>query len=261
MNSIALPSLTNLDSLWLFMAAFVAGGLNAVAGGGSFITFPTLIFTGIPPIVANASNNTAMWIAALASARAYRRELDLGQKSLQILSITSLIGGAIGSISLLYTSPAFFSRLIPYLLLLATCVFIFGESFKKWLQSLDVRSNSPPPLIYLVIAQLAIAIYGGFFGAGAGILMLATLTLSGIQDIHKMNAYKMWLGICINGIAIIPFMFAHSIAWYPAIIMGVGGSLGGYIIARFARKVSPQILRRAISIVAVSMTVYFFIRG
>jgi uncharacterized protein len=256
------PSLTYLNSLGLFTTAFVAGGLNAVAGGGSFITFPMLIFTGVSPIAANATNNTALWVASLASAGAYRRDLDIDRRTMLILSITSLVGGLLGSIALLYTAPDIFKNLIPYLLLFATCVFIFGEAFKKWLQSFSQTSSpKPPPLVYLVIAQLFISIYGGFFGAGIGILMLATLTFFNLKNIHAMNALKTFLGACINGIAIVPFLFAGIIAWHQAILMAVGGCLGSYIIASFARKVSPQIIRRFVSIVAIGMTVYFFVRG
>jgi uncharacterized protein len=256
------PSLTYLNSLLLFATAFIAGGLNAVAGGGSFISFPTLIFTGVSPIAANATNNTALWVAGLASAGAYRRDLDIDRQSMLILSIVSLAGGLIGSIALLYTSPDVFKKLIPYLLFLATVVFIFGESFKQWLQSFrQVSLNRSIPLAYLVFAQLLISIYGGFFGAGIGILMLATLTFFNIKNIHAMNALKSFLATCINGIAIVPFLFAGIIAWQQAILMAVGGALGGYFIANFARQIPSVIVRRFVSIVAISMTTYFFIRG
>ncbi|WP_373543364.1 sulfite exporter TauE/SafE family protein [Chamaesiphon sp.] len=253
---------THLNGLLLFTTAFIAGGLNAVAGGGSFISFPTLIFTGVSPIVANATNNTALWVASLASAGAYRRELDVERRTMLILSIVSLVGGLLGSILLLYTSGDVFKKLIPYLLLLGTIVFIFGESFKQWLQSLNrLDSSKSPRLIYLVITQLVVAIYGGFFGAGIGILMLASLTFFNIKNIHAMNALKTWLATCINGIAIVPFLFAGIIAWHQAILMAVGGAIGGYVMANFSRQIPSQIIRRFISIVAISMTTYFFIHG
>ncbi len=262
MSQLALPSLTLFNSLLLFGTAFLAGGLNAVAGGGSFITFPMLIFTGVAPIAANATNNTAMWVAALASVGAYRQDLNVERQLLIILSITSLVGGMLGSIALLYTASDIFKQLIPYLLLIATSVFILGEPLKKWSQTFNGKSaTAHPSLINLVIIQLVIAIYGGFFGAGIGILMLAGLTLSGIKNINTMNALKAFLGSCINGIAIVPFVFAGAIVWQQAILMSVGGSLGSYLAARFARKLRPQIVRRFVAIVAISMTVYFFVRG
>jgi uncharacterized protein len=256
------PPITYLNGFLLFATAFIAGGLNAVAGGGSFISFPTLIFTGVSPIAANATNNTALWVASLASAGAYRQDLDVDRRTMLILSGVSLCGGLLGSILLLYTSADVFKKLIPYLLLLATVVFIGGESLKQWLQSFE-RADAPKslPLVYLVVIQLVVAIYGGFFGAGIGILMLASLTFFNLRNIHAMNALKTWLGTCINGIAIIPFLFAGIIAWHQTSIMAIGGALGGYFIANFARRIPSIIIRRFVSIVAISMTTYFFIRG
>ena len=256
-------NLTLVHSLLLFSTAFIAGSLNAVAGGGSFITFPTLIFTGISPITANATNNTALWIAAMASAGAYRHNLHIPLRQLLILCITSLIGGGIGSVILLYTSADMFKQLLPYLLLSATLIFTFSEPLKMWLQFQSKKSSESqsPPLLILVIAQLAISIYGGFFGAGLGILMLATLSFLGIKNIHTMNAFKSFLGSCINGIAIFPFMFAGLIAWHQAILMAVGGSLGGYLCAHYARRLDPRFVRIFVIVVGFSMTTYFFIRG
>ena len=255
-------NLTLVHSLLLFSTAFIAGSLNAVAGGGSFITFPTLIFTGVSPIIANATNNTALWIAAMASAGAYRHNLHIPRRQLLILCITSLIGGGIGSVILLYTSADMFKQLLPYLLLSATLIFTFSEPLKMWLQFQSKKSSSEsPPLLILVIAQLAISIYGGFFGAGLGILMLATLSFLGIKNIHTMNAFKSFLGSCINGIAIFPFMFAGLIAWHQAILMAVGGSLGGYLCAHYAQRLDPHLVRIFVIFVGFSMTTYFFIRG
>lgn len=248
--------LTLVHAILLFSAAFLAGGLNSVAGGGSFITFPTLIFSGISPIVANATNNTAIWVATLSSAGAYRKDLGIGRRELLLLGGTSLVGGIIGSIALLYTSADVFKQLIPYLLLFATLVFALSQPLNRWL-----KTQTAPPLINLMLAQLAIAIYGGFFGAGLGILMLATLAFMGIKSIHSMNALKTVLGSCINGIAIVPFVFAGVIDWQITILMAVGGALGGYFCAYYARQLDPQLIRRVVLIVAVSMTIYFFVHG
>ncbi len=262
MNQIVPPVLTYASGILLFITSFIAGGLNAVAGGGSFITFPTLIFTGVSPIVANATNTTAMWVASFASVGAYRRDFAVKRQVLVVLSITSLVGGMLGSIALLYISPDIFKKLIPYLLLLATGIFIFGESLKQWLQSFTKTADpQPPKLLYLVIAQLVIAIYGGFFGAGAGILMLAALTFFGFEGMNNINALKAFLGTCLNGISVILFIFAGLITWPQTILMSVGGALGGYVIAYFSRKIPPQVIHRFVSIVAVSMTTYFFING
>lgn len=257
-----LYNLTLLNSFFLFIAAFIAGGLNAVAGGGSFITFPTLIFTGIPPIAANATNNTALWIATIASVGGYRHNLNIPKKQLLLLCITSLIGGIIGSVILLYTSANFFKKLIPYLLLSATLLFTFSEPLKKWLQNKSLKTNlDEPPLLMVIISQLAISIYGGFFGAGVGILMLASLSFLGIKNIHTMNGFKSFLGGCINGIAIIPFMFAGVIVWPQTLLMAIGSSLGAYLSASYSTKLEPGLVKRFVIFVGFAMTTYFFIRG
>jgi uncharacterized protein len=254
MNSIEI-----VNALLLFATAFLAGGLNAVAGGGSFITFPTLIFMGMNPIAANATNNTALWVASLASAGAYRQDLGIARRELWLLCGVSLIGGAIGSICLLYTPSEVFKRSIPYLLLFASIIFTFGGAIKAGLMRLcQTTVNPAPSLVGLLVVQFAISVYGGFFGAGMGILMLATLTFLGINNIHSTNALKAFLGSCINGIAIVPFIFAGVINWQQAIVMALGGAIGGYTIARYARKVAPSKIRTLVSIVAFGMTAYFF---
>jgi uncharacterized membrane protein YfcA len=253
------PSLTLVNTGLLFGTAFIAGGLNAVAGGGSFLTFPTLIFTGMPPIAANATNNPALWLGAIASAGAYRKDLNIQKRNLWILGLTSLIGGALGALLLLYTSPDVFQRLIPYLLLFATLVFTFGDVIKARFQLQS--ETTTPPLLNLALAQFAIAVYGGFFGAGLGILMLATLSFLGIKNMHSMNAFKVFLGSCINGIAIIPFILAGIIVWYQAILMAVEACLGGYLTAHYARQLKPQFIRKFVILVAFTMTAYFFIHG
>jgi uncharacterized protein len=259
---IAIPPLTYFNGLLLFTTAFIAGGLNAVAGGGSFITFPMLIFTGVSPIVANATNTTAMWAGSLSSVGAYRRDFAIEPHVLISLTIASVVGGMLGSIALLYTSADVFRKLIPYLLLLATCVFIFGDACKQWLQSLDLKKSAQSTQLgYLVTVQLAIAIYGGFFGAGAGILMLAALTLFSFKDMNTINALKSFLGTCFNGIAVILFIIAGLVTWPQAILMSIGSSLGGYLLARLARKIPAKIIRQFVSIVAIAMTTYFFIHG
>ncbi|WNZ27050.1 sulfite exporter TauE/SafE family protein [Leptolyngbya sp. NK1-12] len=261
-----IPPLTLFNAVLLFSTAFFASGLNAIAGGGSFITFPVLIFTGVPPITANATNNTAIWFGVLGSVRAYRQDFGIPRNQLVLLCGISLIGSVIGSVALLFTSAAIFDQLIPYLLLLATLIFLFGEPLRSWLQRHRLqryRLQQPRPASRstLALVQLAIAIYGGFFGAGLGILMLAAFTLLGFKNIHTMNAFKTFLGSCINGIAIVPFVFAGIIAWQQAILMAVGSLLGGYFSAYYARRLDPRWVRRFVSAVAVSMTIYFFVRS
>jgi uncharacterized protein len=262
MSLISIPKLTHLNAFFLFAVSCVAGGLNAVAGGGSFLSFPALIFTGMSPIVANATNTTAMSVSALASVGAYRGDFAQDRRSLTMLSIVSIFGGAIGSIVLLYTAADFFRKLLPYLLLLATIVFIFGDTLKQCLQSRrqEVMTGSTQ-FSQLLVVQLIISIYGGFFGAGAGILMLAAMTFFDVKNIHNMNALKMFLGTCMNGAAVVLFVVAGLVAWPQAVLMAIGGSVGGYAIARFARQIPAIVIRRFVAIIAIGMTIYFFVRG
>ena len=248
----------------LFGAAVIAGAINSVAGGGSFISFPALIFTGVNPISANATNNTALWLGTFASVGAYRDELLNRKRQLFIFGGVSLLGGLLGSVLLLYTSASFFSRLIPYLLLSATLLFTFSSLITKWLQvrlpKWSNPSSSSPPVGVLIL-QLFIAVYGGFFGGGMGILMLATLSVMGLGTIHTMNAFKSFLATCINGIAVIPFVIAGVVVWYQALLMSVGAIIGGYVGGLYAQKLNPILVKRFVILLGFTMTVYFFVKG
>src|SRR5215471_6049481 len=204
----------------LFIAAILGGTLNSVAGGGSFIVFPALIFTGVPPINANATNTVALWPGSVASTSAYRKELATqNRKLLLVLSAASLVGGVFGAILLLRTPPMTFVHLIPYLLLLATLLFTFSGPITTWLRKFTKPKDepnetlSPLALSGLALSQLIIAIYGGYFGGGIGILMLATLGMMGMDNIHEMNAMKTLLQASINGVAVITFIIAGAVVW------------------------------------------------
>ena len=243
----------------LFLAAAVGGALNSVAGGGSFIAFPALLFAGVAPVVANATNTVALWPAGLASAFAYRREVPGSRKVLVLLSIASLIGGTAGAILLLKTSESAFVRLIPWLLLVATSLFTFGKRMTSRFASTG-DDASPRTLAIVAVVQTVIALYGGYFGGGMGILMLATLSLIGMTNIHSMNALKTILGAIINGAAVVLFVIARAVDWTPGVVMVIGGIFGGYAGAALARRVDPKRVRVFVVIVAWSMTVYFFVR-
>lgn len=256
-------SQTLCQFLLLFSCAIVAGILNGIAGGGSFIAFPALIFTGVEPLAANATNNAALWIGTLASVGAYRSELSTQRRKLVMLSITSLIGGVLGSVVLLITPQTLFTKLIPYLLLLATLLFTFSKPLTTWLRARNQkRTNTESlPMPGILLLQLIIATYGGFFGGGMGILMLATLAVMGIESIHTMNAFKTLLATCINGVALIPFIIAGVIAWPQAFLMSIGALLGGYWSVYYVRRLKPEWVRYFVIGVGCSMTVYFFVRG
>ena len=266
----------------LFIAAILAGALNSVAGGGSFISFPTLLFTGVPSIAANATNTVALWPGSLASIPPYRKDLTHERRELIIFSIVSVIGGVLGAIILLGTPQALFSAMIPWLLLIATLIFAFGNNIAQWLRqrraqtqdtqvvSDDVdttedtdaspRKVSTGALVTTVIIQFVISLYGGFFGGGIGIMMLAGFALLGMRNIHEMNALKVVLASIINGVAIIAFAIAGAIYWPQALLMVVGSVIGGYAGAALAHQVPPKYVRWFAIAVGLIISAYFFIR-
>lgn len=235
------------------VAALAAGAMNSVAGGGSFLSFPALLFAGVPAISANATNNAAMWVGTIGSARGYREEVAAHRALLFPVICASVAGSLIGACLLLVTPQALFERMIPWLLLFATLIFAASPRL--------VRVKDPPHHApWQLAAQFAVAIYGGYFGAGMGILMLAVLAFSGLPSFNAQNAIKNVLAFSINGVALIPFVAARVIDWRFAVPMAAIALLGGYFGARFFRRV-PQPLARAIVIVIGSaMTIVFFVR-
>lgn len=247
--------------LFLLTASLLAGIVNGVAGGGGLIAFPALLISGVPAINANATNAAALWFGTVSSTVAYRREFSSKLQLLLLLSCVSIVGGIFGSYLLLHTSSAKFSALIPYLMLIATLLFIFSQPLIKWLNKRN--QNSEPirlPLTVILPLQLAIATYSGYFGGGSGILMLALLNFTGLQNIHTINAYKSWLATCINAAAILHFTFANKIFWFEAIVMALGAIIGAYSSAYLARKIHPLWIRSFIIAVSLSMTCYLFIQ-
>lgn len=259
--------MTFLQGLALFIAAMLGGALNSVAGGGSFITLPTLIFTGVPSKIANATSTVALWPGSAASVGAYRKELvKQNPTRLLVLGITSLVGGLLGALLLLGTSQNTFVQLLPYLLLLATVLFAISGPITTRLRAraadratTQTNQVSWRTLSIIALLQLIIAIYGGYFGGGIGILMLATLGFMGMENIHEMNAVKTVLQTIINGIAVIAFIIAGAVVWLQAIIMIAGAIVGGFTTASFARRLDPRIVRGFVILVGISMTIYFFL--
>lgn len=251
------------QAVMLFGVAAIAGALNSVAGGGSFLSFPALVLTGVPPIQANATNTAALWPGTLASVGAYRNELR-GQNSRMLLPLmaTGLTGALIGAFVLLNTPQKTFLRLIPYLLAGATIIFAMSGRITAWVRerSHHVRNQTKLAVVGSALLQLCIAVYIGFFGAGAGILMLAMLAIMGIESIHTMNAYKTVLATTCNGIALIPFFWAHAIYWPQALLMLTGASLGGYYGAYFAQKMDPRHVRWMVIAIGAGMAAYFFVK-
>ncbi len=243
------------------IAAFAAGAVNSVAGGGTFFSFPALLAVGVPPVVANASNSVSLWPGSLAGAWAFRRELKRFSRSLPILSVVALIGGIAGGLLLLATSNAAFAMLIPWLLLVATVLFAFSAQIsaliKKWKPTpagVDERHIGPGGYLF----QLVVSVYGGFFGAGMGILMIAALAIQGFKDVHEINALKNWLSAVIYSVAVATFVIADAVSWPHTLIMLVTATIGGYSGAAVARKLPAIWLRRFIIAVGGLLTLYYF---
>jgi uncharacterized protein len=228
--------------------------MNSVAGGGSFLSFPALLFAGVPAISANATNNAAMWVGTIGSARGYREEVVAHRTLLLPVVCASVAGSLIGACLLLATPQVLFQRLIPWLLLFATIVFAASPRIAG-------RTNAAPRhKPWQIALQFIVAIYGGYFGAGMGILMLAILAFSGLPSFNAQNAIKNVLSVSINGVALVPFVVARIVDWRFALPMALIALLGGYFGARFFRRV-PQPLSRALVVaIGTAMTIVFFVR-
>ena len=262
-------------TFFLFAAAFVGGALNAVAGGGSFIGLPMLIFSGVPAVSANATNTLALWPASISSAWAYRRELSVARAWVTRLGAVSLAGGILGGLLLVGTSDAAFLRLLPWLLLVAAVTFSFGSTLQRMFarqhpageaakHPAGEAAKHPTALdtqhLLVLFLQFLISVYGGYFGGGMGIMTLATLAIAGMTDMHEMNAVKSVLAVLINGVALAEFIALGAIAWAPGIIMVAGGIAGGYVGAATARRVDQRYVRALVMVIAWGMTIYFFLQ-
>jgi uncharacterized protein len=241
----------------LLAIAVVSGAMNAVAGGGSFLSFPALLLVGVPPIQANATNTIALWPGVLGSIGAYRNELrdEEARHVLIPLLSTGLFGGLLGAITLLITPQHTFLHLIPWLLLGATLLFAFSRQITAAL-----RPHGKPAMTTkgAAAAQFFVAFYIGYFGAGAGILMMALLALLGLTNIHRINAYKTVQAAVCNGIAILAFISKGVIYWKHAGVMVVGATFGGYFAAHFAQKMKQQHVRWIVISIGAGMSAYFF---
>lgn len=250
------------EIILLFCAALLGGAVNSVAGGGGFIAFPALLFTGMPSINANATNTVALWPGTLASTGAYRKALsaDLLKRILPLIVITFL-GSIFGSTLLLKTRQSTFDHMVPWLLLGATVLFSFSGKVTAWINRHHTESGpSLGRVVGITLLQLCAAIYIGYFGAGVGIVMLALLSMMGMENIHSMNGLKTLLATCGNAVAVIVFIFAHAVFWPQALLMVVGAALGGYAGAWFAQKMDPKSVRYVVITIGYSMTTYFFWR-
>ncbi|HEX7645963.1 MAG TPA: sulfite exporter TauE/SafE family protein [Noviherbaspirillum sp.] len=241
------------------IAAFGAGAMNAVAGGGTFLSFPALLAVGVLPVTANASNSVALTPASLSGAWAYRKELARYKRYLIPMGIVSFIGGIGGGLLLLVTKDATFSKLIPWLLLFATVLFTFSSRISAFLRRDHVhKEHKPRNSIGLLVGQTIVSIYGGFFGAGMGILMIASLAMAGHEDVHEINAIKNLLSAIVYSVTVLTFVLAGAVSWPHTLIMLATATLGGFWGATVARKIPALWLRRFIITVGFGLTIFYF---
>lgn len=245
-----------LDLLILIIAGFCAGVLNTIAGGGTFLTLPALVFTGVPPVAANATSAIAVFPGYLSGALGFRQELRaFDTKQLIRLTAVTLAGGLVGSVLLLVSSDKAFSLVVPFLLLAATLAFLFGDQLKKWAAG---KGKAIPP--YGASGLFAISVYGGYFNGGLGIVLLALFALWGMRNIHQMNGLKNGLSFALSAISVATFSIAGLVVWYQAVVMMIASMIGGYAGAPIARRIPVPVLRLFIACIGFSMSAVFFWR-
>ena len=247
----------------LFLAAMVAGAINSVAGGGTLISFPSLVAFGEPEIISNATNTAAMWPGSLSSALGYRKDTSVERALLIMLAIPSLVGGLLGAVILVITPAETFRHVVPFLILFATLLLASRDTLARRLSNNPTGGDSVTTLgrIWGVLFQLFVATYGGYFGAGIGILMLGSFSLMGMRDIHKMNAIKTPLATIINITAFFFFALKGLVVWPLAILMSAGAIIGGYGGARSAKRVNPRLVHYCVVAIGLLVSSWLFIKS
>ena len=244
------------DTLMMLAAGFFGGMLNAVAGGGTFITFPALVASGVPVVMANATSTVAALPGYLAAAIGFRHDIAKIERHLVIrLTLWTLLGGTIGSCLLLVSSNKAFAALVPFLLLAATSIFIWGARVREWAAQ---HRNMVVP--FGAGTMVPVAIYGGYFNGGLGIVLLALFALWGMTNLNQMNGLKSWLSFALSVISFVIFAIGGQVAWLPAAVMSIGTILGGYLGAPVARRIPVPWLRALIATIGFGMTALFFWR-
>jgi uncharacterized protein len=243
-------------------AAFAAGMINSIAGGGTLVSFPALLWVGRDPILANATSTVALWPASLAGAYGFRSELKGESRTLMLFTAPSLLGGVLGALLLLRTPSEMFGRLVPFLILFATLLLAAQEPISRRLRRGREETHEPTRAWWAgaLVFQFLVGVYGGYFGAGIGILMLAVLGLMGFTDIYRMNALKNLLAICINGVAAVCFVASGAVIWSDVLVMLPAAIAGGYFGARLAYRLGRRFVRLAVILIGLAMSVSLFIK-
>lgn len=247
---------TCLIELLLFGAGIFAGTLNTLAGGGSFVLFPALLAAGIPPVIANATNTYASLPGYVSGAVGLWKDIVRHRDKLVSYTIVALIFGYLGAELLLRVSNEQFSVVVPWLMLFAVLLFAFGGRINAWLRRTGGHGPAFAGLLWVLLA--AISLYGGFFNAGLGVMLLAFLALAGLGDIHAMNGLKLWMSAVISVIGVVRFTLSGAIDWYYGSIALVGVVIGGYTAARLAHLVPQKLLRTLVLLYAGGLTAWFF---
>jgi uncharacterized membrane protein YfcA len=254
-------SIDLLHLLLAAIAAFLAGAINSLAGGGTLVSFPTLVWLGLPPITANATSTVSIWPGSLGSIWGFRSEFRQIQPQLKVLCVSSLIGGGIGALLLRSTPPVIFQRLVPFLIFFATILFVIAEPIRNRLRHRAVSSDEGHIWMPGALAlNFVVAIYGGYFGAGMSIMMLSLLALVGLTDIFQMDALTSFFSLCVNGIAAILFIFLKMVDWRYVLPMAIAAMAGGYAGAGVARKIGRVAVRRFVIAVGLAVSIVLFVR-
>ncbi len=244
----------------LFLAGILAGISNAVAGGGTFFTFPVFLSAGIPPVVANASNSAAVWPGHALAAVGYRKELRDFPHSIKGSIAIAMLGAAVGALLLVYVGNKAFSMLIPFLVLFATLLFAFGKTVNEWLDRRTASVSIESPSFLARIFEFVIAVYGGFFGAGIGIMLMAGLLMLGVHDIHSNNALKNLLGAVIAAACVIVLSISGLVSWAHTVFAFSGAVIGGFLGVPVARLLPDIWLRRLVISIGMFLSIYYFIK-
>lgn len=256
----------NWQLIWLVIAAFLAGVLNAVAGGGSFLSFPALLATGILPVQANATNTVALWPGQLTSIAAYRDDIRKNRRLVVPMGLAGLLGGTAGALVLLSTPQTTFMHLVPWLLLIAATIFALSRPVTRWLDQIKAARHQhpgayipPPPRPRMVFfCTILVCFYIGYFGAGAGFLIITMLSLFGFEDLNEINALKVVSTTAANGIAFLIFSVGGQVAWRYCLLAMVACAIGGYTSARFARLIPQPVLRGLVIVIGFGMAGWYF---
>jgi uncharacterized membrane protein YfcA len=253
---------------WVIVASFLAGTLNAVAGGGSFLSFPAMLAVGLGPIQANATNTVALWPGQLTSIAGYRNEVRKHKSLAWKMAIAGFLGGSVGALILLHTPASTFIKLVPWLLLFAAIVFAVSEPVMNWLRRRQgakavpsqpsVATETSRSYWGLVIATTFVCFYIGYFGAGAGFLIISLMSVFGFQDLNEMNAMKVVSTTLANGMACVLFAFSGKVEWRYCLAAMVTCAIGGYLSARVAQRLNPRLLRLMVVVIGLGMAGYFF---